>query len=520
MPSGTLRAVRFPRSSGILLHPTSLPGPFGIGDLGPDAYRFVDWLHEAGQGVWQVLPLGPTGYGDSPYQSFSAFAGNPLLVSLQLLFEDGLLDESDVRNPPGFPSDSVDFGRVIPYKHALLEKAAARFENNPNHPDHANFEAFCRDEAAWLNDYAFFIAAKRARDWAPWNTWELELAARSQDALHRHGVQLAAAIYALKFVQFQFFKQWRALRQYANQRSIRIMGDIPIYVAHDSADVWSHPDLFFLDETGAPSVVAGVPPDYFSATGQRWGNPIFRWHVLARQGFQWWIERMRATLRLVDIVRIDHFRGFESYWEVPAAEPTAVNGRWVEGPRDPLFHALSAALGELPIVAENLGLITEEVEAFRHRLGFPGMAVLQFAFGKDAAHSGLLPHKWEHNTVAYTGTADNDTTAGWWRGSEGTTQDRAAFRAQRAYAKRYLATSGRDIVWVCIRTVMASVADTALFPLQDVLGLDSRARMNLPGSSGGSNWRWRFTWDQLADRATQRLRELTDVYGRLLTPAE
>jgi 4-alpha-glucanotransferase len=329
---------------------------------------------------------------------------------------------------------------------------------------------------------------------------------------------LAGPIYALKFAQFQFFKQWRALRRYANERAIRIMGDIPIYVAHDSADVWSHPDLYFLDDAGAPTVVAGVPPDYFSATGQRWGNPIFRWDKLANRGFDWWIDRMRSTLRLVDIVRIDHFRGFEAYWEVPAAEPTAVNGRWVDGPRDSLFHALACALGELPIVAENLGLITEEVEALRHRMGFPGMAVLQFAFGKDAAHSGLLPHKWEHNTVAYSGTADNDTTLGWWRANRGTTQDRVSFRAQRDYAKRYLATSGKDIAWVCIRTVIVSVADTALFPLQDVLGLGSEARMNLPGSSGGLNWRWRFTWDQITGDATGRLRDLTEVYGRLLDP--
>ncbi len=507
--------MRFPRSSGILLHPTSLPSRFGIGDLGVGAYRFIDFLERTGQRVWQVLPLGPTGYGDSPYQCFSAFAGNPLLIGLEDLVETGLLDERDLSKAPEFPKDRVDFGAVIEYKKSVLLQAGERFHSDENHPDHPAFEAFCRKENHWLSDYTLFMAMKHRENGKPWNQWDADLVKRSEDALRHWGKMLADEILVLKFMQFQFFKQWSALKSYANERGIDIMGDIPIYVAHDSADVWSHPDLYHLDDEGNPSVVAGVPPDYFSSTGQLWGNPIYRWDEMERRGFNWWAERMRATLRMVDLVRIDHFRGFEAFWKVPASEDTAINGRWVPGPGDNLFHALSNALGELPIVAENLGLITDEVENLRHRHDFPGMAVLQFAFGKDAAHSGLLPHLWEHNTVAYTGTADNDTTVGWWKATGASTESKADIRAARAYAKKYLNTTGKDIHWVCIRATMASVADTVIFPLQDIMGLGTEARMNQPGSSGGRNWCWRFTEDMLTTATEKRLRELTEIYGRL-----
>ncbi|MCC6489244.1 MAG: 4-alpha-glucanotransferase [Candidatus Hydrogenedentes bacterium] len=508
--------MRLTRSSGILLHPTSLPGRYGIGDFGAEAYRFIDFLQAAGQRVWQVLPLGPTGYGDSPYQCFSAFAGNPLMISPDRLAEDGLLDKQELTEPPAFPADRVDFGRVIGFKKDLIQKAGERFHASPDHPDQQAFAQFCLDENAWLSDYTLFMAMKHSNNWAPWNTWDEGITRRHEEALRYWGETLSAEIYILKFAQFQFFKQWSSLKAYANERGIRIMGDIPIYVAHDSADVWAHPDLFHLDDKGNPTVVAGVPPDYFSATGQLWGNPIYRWDLMAQRGYIWWTQRLRSTLKLVDLVRIDHFRGFESYWEVPATEQTAINGRWVAGPGDGLFHSLEHALGKLPIVAENLGVITDEVEALRHRHEFPGMAVLHFAFGTDAAHSGLLPHLWEADTVAYTGTADNDTTVGWWSEAGGSTQSKKDIRDARAYAKRYLNVTGKDIHWACIRILMASVADTVIFPLQDVLGLGSAARMNLPGSSGGSNWCWRVADNAVTSDMAAKLRELAEIYGRLL----
>ncbi|MFA6241717.1 MAG: 4-alpha-glucanotransferase [Candidatus Hydrogenedentales bacterium] len=503
------------RCSGLLLHPTSLPGRFGIGDLGGEAYRFADFLAKYGQHVWQVLPLGHTGYGDSPYQCFSSFAGNPLLISPEMLAEDGLIDPRDIAKPPDFPLDRVDFGWVIDWKKALIAKAAAAFKDNPSHPDRAAFEHFCNAQNWWLSDYTLFMAAKQHHDGRPWTTWDDGLRQRSEEALRHWGEALSDSIFELKFVQFEFFKQWTALKRYCNERGIRILGDIPIYVAWDSADTWSHPDLFYLNDKGYPTVVAGVPPDYFCSTGQLWGNPLYRWDVMAQRGYFWWIQRIRATLSLVDIVRIDHFRGFESYWEVPADHDTAVHGRWLPGPGDNLFIAIRGAIGEVAIVAENLGIITDEVEALRHRLGFPGMAVMQFAFGTDAKHSGLLPHLWEHNTVAYTGTADNDTTVGWWSAKGGSTQSKKVVEGERAYAKKYLNTTGKDINWVCIRALMASVADTAVVPVQDILGLDSEARMNLPGSSGGSNWRWRCAEGMLNDSVGERLAELTEIYGRL-----
>lgn len=509
--------MRLPRSSGILLHPTSLPGKYGIGDFGPAAYDFVQYLESAGQRLWQVLPLSPTGYGDSPYQCFSAFAGNPLLISPERLVDDGLLSKSDLKNAPDFPASAVEFGAVIPYRTALLDHAATAFFRDADADAKREFEAFCVEQGWWLHDYALFMSVKAIRGFAPWTEWEKGLRVREHDALRSWGDHLALPIQTIKFGQYQFFKQWAALRSACAQSGIRIMGDIPIYAPHDSADVWGNQPFFMLDTDGAPTAVAGVPPDYFSETGQLWGNPLYRWDRMAKNGFEWWIARIRATLDLVDIIRIDHFRGFESYWSVPAREETAVNGEWVDGPGDALFDAIRNALGELPIAAENLGVITPEVEALRERHGFPGMAVLQFAFGEDAASSGLLPHTWTNDTIAYTGTHDNDTTIGWWKANnKSTTLDAKTLKRQRAYAKRYLNLGDEKLHWSFIRAVMASVADTAIFPLQDVLGLGTAARMNAPGSSGGQNWRWRFTKDQIKGKSAKRLREFTETYGRLL----
>jgi 4-alpha-glucanotransferase len=506
--------VSFARASGILLHPTSLPGRFGVGDLGPEAYRFLDFLAAAGQRIWQVLPLGPTGYGDSPYQLFSAFAGNPLLVSLELLARDGLLSREELESVPDFPADEVDYGRVIRFRVPLLQAAYRRFQAG-GFP-RAEFETFRHDHAAWLDDYALFMALKEAHGGeAVWSRWEPGIAAREPRALEEWKVRLSAETEALAFAQFLFFRQWHQLHAYARERGIRIMGDLPIYVAHDSADVWANPGLFQLDAKGDPAVMSGVPPDYFSATGQLWGNPIYRWERMAANGFSWWIERLRAALRLVDIIRVDHFRGLEAYWEVPAGETTAQNGRWVKGPGAALFEALRSALGELPIVAENLGVITPEVEAIRTRFGFPGMAILQFAFGKDPQAPDFKPHNYPRGRVAYTGTHDNDTTVGWWTstGAGDSTRTEEDIRRERAFTRKYLATDGREIHWVFIRTLMASVANTVLFPLQDVLGLGSEARMNTPAAPSG-NWRWRYRAEMLTEEIAGRLKELVTIYDR------
>ncbi|HTQ56671.1 MAG TPA: 4-alpha-glucanotransferase [Bryobacteraceae bacterium] len=502
--------MTFPRASGILLHPTSLPGPFGIGDLGPAAYRFADFLASAGQRIWQVLPLGPTGYGDSPYQLFSAFAGNPLLISLEQLAADGLLTAAELARAPDFPVDTVDYGRVIRFKFELLRAAHARFGGG------ADFDVFQRENAVWLGDYALFMALKAAHgEESIWSRWEPEVVSRQPAALSAWRSRLAREIAFVEFTQYVFARQWRSLHDYARQRGIRIMGDLPIYVAHDSADVWSHPELFQLDAGGDPAVMSGVPPDYFSATGQLWGNPIYRWERMAESGFRWWVDRLRAALAQVDIVRVDHFRGLEAYWEVPAGETTARNGRWVKGPGPALFTALQEALGELPIVAENLGVITPEVEAIRTQFGFPGMAILQFAFGKDPQAPDFKPHNYPRDRVAYTGTHDNDTTVGWWSsaGAGDSTRTAADVAEERAFTRRYLATDGREIHWVFIRALIASVANTVLFPLQDVLGLGSEARMNTPAVPSG-NWRWRFRAELLTPAIAQRLKEMVATYDR------
>jgi 4-alpha-glucanotransferase len=489
--------VKFPRSAGILLHPTSLPGPFGIGDLGPAARRFARFLAESGMRIWQVLPLGPTGYGDSPYQSLSAFAGNPLLISPEKLVEEGLLTRGDIEPAPAFPEHTVEFERVIPYKLALLRRAFERFRGG------AEFDRFCDGNACWLDAWSRFSAFKNANRGIAWSEWNPARAADPREV----DIQ--------RFWQYCFARQWRDLKRYCAERGVRIMGDMPIYVAHDSADVWANPEPFQLDERGRPLVVSGVPPDYFSADGQLWGNPIYRWDRIARDGFSWWIERFRHTLSVVDMVRLDHFRGFEAYWEIPGGETTARHGRWVKGPGAALFEAAENALGPLPIVAENLGVITPAVEAIRHRFHYPGMSVLQFAFGTDPQASTFRPHNYPREIVAYTGTHDNDTTVGWWNGSRATdsTRTQTDIANEHAAVRAYLNTDGHDIHQVFIRAILASVADTALAPMQDVLGLGSEARMNLPGSTR-NHWRWRMRPDAITADLAGRLRELTALYDR------
>jgi 4-alpha-glucanotransferase len=504
--------MRFPRSSGVLLHPTSLPGPYGIGDLGLAAYRFVDFLAGAAQTLWQVLPLGPTGFGDSPYQCFSALAGNPLLISLEKLEQQGWLDLADA---PEFPEDEVDFARVIPWKTSRLESAARGFFAKASSDQSDDFEQFCELNRDWLDDFALFMALKRHYGHGVWSQWNAPIRWREPNAMAAWSKQLSDEIAIQSFWQYAFFSQWRELREYCQERRVRIMGDLPIYVAHDSADVWAHPEYFHLNDDGNPSVVAGVPPDYFSSTGQLWGNPIYRWNRLAAEGYRWWLNRFRAVLDMVDLVRLDHFRGFEAYWEVPAPARTAEHGRWVKGPGSALFQVARATLGELPIVAENLGVITPEVEAIRAEFGFPGMTVLQFAFGNDPQAPTFRPHNYPREVVAYTGTHDCDTTVGWWtsRGRGESTRSAEDIGRERESAKKYLNTDGREIHWVFIRTLLASVADTALIPLQDVLGLGTEARMNQPATLGG-NWRWRYRSEMLTDDLTARLRELTVLYER------
>lgn len=497
--------ISLPRCSGILLHITSLPGEYGIGDLGPHAYRFADLLAESGQHIWQVLPLVPVGLGSSPYSSPSTFALNPLFVSPALLVEDGLI--TDVTPPNVGRADRVDFGAVGAFKGELLDQAFARFEANDSPVDRASFDAFCKRHAYWLDDYALFMALKAHHDGAEWTGWNEGHAMREPSALEdfrdRHGDRIRRR----KFAQFVAFDQWDRLKRYCHERDILFFGDLPIYVAHDSADVWAHRGLFHLDEQGRSTVVAGVPPDYFSDTGQRWGNPIYRWDLMEENGYEWWTRRIEAMLRQADLIRLDHFRAFAGYWEIPAGEDTAVDGRWAKGPGAALFHTLRRRLGSLPLVAEDLGMITPDVKELIGAFGFPGMAVLQFAFDEGADHP-FLPHMHDRNLVAYTGTHDNDTFLGWWHGL---TRDASRGRTIR-FARAYLGTA-HEVHWAAIRALMASPADYVVFPLQDVIGLAGESRMNTPGQSEG-NWTWRFTWDQWSDEMWDRLRSLTALHGR------
>jgi 4-alpha-glucanotransferase len=499
--------LRLHRSSGILLHPTSLPGSFGIGDFGKEARAFIDFLVTAGQRRWQVLPLGPTGYGNSPYQSLSAFAGNTLLIDPRQLMADGFLTPEDMAHPK-FPEDHVEFEAVRKFKDELLERAFENFKREPSGNLRGEFEEFCQASAWWLDDYALFRALKDAQDGREWTTWDRELSERLPEALESVRVELRAGVAAQKFSQFLFFHQWKALRDYCRARDVKIIGDLPIFVAHDSADVWAHREYFKLDDNGKPTLVAGVPPDYFSETGQLWGNPVYVWERLRAAGFKWWIDRVRFALEQFDFLRIDHFRGFAACWEIPSGETTAQNGQWIPTPGREVFAALTQALGDLPIIAENLGVITPDVEDLREEFGFPGMRVLQFAFGSDAANVHL-PHNYARDVTVYTGTHDNDTTAGWFA----SLSDGEPHQTERDFCLKYLGSDGREIHWDLIRAAMASVAGTAIIPLQDVLGLSSEARMNLPASESG-NWIWRLKPGTLDEVFAGRLRELTETYGR------
>ena len=506
--------MNFPRASGILLHPTSLPGRFGIGDLGDEAYKFADFLVEGGQSLWQVLPLGPTGYGDSPYAGYSAFAGNTLLISPQRLYAEGWLSQADV-DEISLDSPRVDFGRAHESKEIVLRKAYANFQRTEDHEHRSAFQTFIEQNKSWLDDFAMFCALRTAHGGSAWHKWDAALARREDAALRRGRDSFQKEIDALKFFQFLFFRQWSTLKAHCNERGVKLVGDIPIFVAHDSVDVWTNREQFKLDSNGLPTVVAGVPPDYFSETGQFWGNPIYDWEHMRADGFKWWIERVRATLQMVDIARIDHFRGFAACWEIPGSDRTAERGQWVPAPGRELFAAVRSALGELPIIAEDLGVITPDVDALRDDLGFPGMRVLQFAFSGDSENINL-PHNYRQNVVAYTGTHDNDTTVGWFHSldGEGSTRTKAEIKAEREFCRTYLNTDGDEIHWDFIRAALESVADTAIIPLQDVLGVGSEGRMNLPNSTEG-NWTWRFAQDDLTDVHAARLHNLAEIYGRI-----
>ena len=502
------------RTSGILLHPTSLPGEFGIGDLGRRAFDFVDFLARTKQTYWQILPLGPTGYGDSPYQCFSAFAGNALLISPELLVEDGFLTPEQIQDRPQFSLDKVDYGGVHEWKSRILPLAFEGLHHITSGDLRGEFESFIQDNAWWLDDYALYRAIKASQGQKAWYEWDEPLRLRHIPVLDRTAERLFSEILAEKFYQFLFFRQWGALKEHANRNGIRIVGDIPIFVALDSADVWRNQHLFKLNPDGSPKVVSGVPPDYFSQTGQLWGNPIYDWEAMRNDGFRWWIDRVSSTLRTVDAVRVDHFRGFAAAWEVPGADKTAEHGSWVEVPGHDLFTALKDALGDLPFWAEDLGVITPDVEALRDGFGFPGMRILQFAFGGDPRNHDL-PHNYIRNCVAYTGTHDNDTAVGWWnsQAGAGSTRDAGEIGREREFCMKYLATDGHEINWDFVHAVWSSVADTAIAPLQDILGLGNEARMNLPASTSG-NWDWRFKEGALTDEILTRLKEMTEVYGR------
>ncbi|MFX1250847.1 MAG: 4-alpha-glucanotransferase [Promethearchaeota archaeon] len=509
MPAHTVTENPFGanRYGGILLHPTSLPGDYGIGDLGPNLYRFIDFLHVSGQQLWQILPLGPTGYGNSPYQCFSSFAGNPMLISPEKLQEIGILEEFD---SPRFPESRVDFGKIIPFKWEFLERAFENYSGKRSPPLQERFDAFTKQQQFWLEDYALFMSIKKAFNLQAWNTWDEPLRLRDPNTLKKWKADHTAEVEFHKFVQFLFNLQWNDVRAYSQRKNVKIIGDIPIFVAYDSADVWANRELFYLDDEGKLLYVAGVPPDYFSETGQRWGNPLYRWDVMKAQEYNWWIQRVKYSFMQVDILRIDHFRGFEAYWQIPADQPTAIIGDWVPGPGIDLFIALRKALGHLPIIAENLGVITPAVDNLLQQTGFPGMRVLQFAFGGDDSQfteNRFLPHNYVYNTIVYTGTHDNNTTKGWFETVPETTQNKVL---------KYVNSNGEDIVGDLIRLAWSSVAQMSVIPLQDLLRLGKEGRMNFPGTESG-NWEWRFKWEQLRDEKSNEFAELSKIYGRILS---
>ncbi len=497
--------MKLERASGILLHPTSLNGPYGIGEIGETAHRWVQFLAEAGQTVWQILPLGPTGYGNSPYQTASVFAGNPLLIDLKQLVFQGLLPESVLSDIPDFPQHQVDFGPVIEWKLPLLMDCWRHFKVVGSSEEKEAFRQFCNQhDALWLDEFAMFMAIKNDNGGGSWSDWPRELKLRQQKALGSAARRLRNEIDSYKFLQYLFFKQWAELKSYANQHGIKILGDIPIYVTYDSADVWANQHLFHLDDEGNPTVVAGVPPDYFSETGQLWGNPIYNWERMKEDGFRWWIDRVRITMETVDMVRFDHFRGFEAYWAVPFGSETAVHGEWLKGPNNHLFDAIFDELGELPIIAEDLGLITPEVEELRDRYEFPGMKILQFAFGGDV-NDAFLPHNYTDQCVVYTGSHDNDTSVGWFN---------SAASHEKQFLLDYVGHVPGEVAWELIRLASSSVASLAIFPLQDVLGLGSEARMNLPGHASG-HWAWRVVPGQLTENHSRKLKRMSEIFGRL-----
>lgn len=491
------------RYSGIICHPTSFPGPHGIGDCGDDAYRFVEWMQRAAQTHWQVLPLAPVGSGDSPYASPSAFAGSPLLISLPWLVGDGLLDPSSIADPPPFSASQVEFDAVRAFKMPLFREAFHRFQAGASSHLRPEFDVYLEAQRDWLDDFALFMALKQEFDGAAWIDWPPPIALRDSGALAEARGRLRNEIRLQQFTQFLFDRQWADLHRYANQHGLRIVGDLPIFVAYDSADVWAHRDLFRLDREGRPLLVAGVPPDAFSATGQFWGNPVYDWDRHQATGLQWWIDRIRTTLQRVDMLRIDHFRGFAASWVIPFGATVAAEGRWEEGPGREFFATLVRELGELPLIVEDLGLITSDVVALRQALNLPGMSVLHFAFDSGSSNA-YLPHNYTPLTVCYTGTHDNQTTVGWFR----SLPDHL-----RTNVQRYLGRDGSDIAWDLIRLAHESVADWAIVPLQDVMRLDDDARMNAPGSGSG-NWGWRYTPHLLHDGLSAGLRELTETYGR------
>ena len=495
--------MSYKRSSGILLHPTSLPGPDGLGDLGADAHQWVLSLSKMGFEFWQILPLGPTGYGDSPYQCFSAFAGNPLLINSLFLVEDGLLTFDDLADRPAFSNEFVDYGKAIPWKNRLLNTAFSNFKASPRPELKKEFDNFCQKEHTWLDDYALFMAIKDAYHGEPWNKWAPPLKMREKDALLQFSNEHHDSILCHQFRQLLFFRQWQDIKQYANSLGIKIIGDIPIFVAYDSADAWSNPDLFYFDKNRDAIVVAGVPPDYFSVTGQLWGNPLYLWKTHQDTAYDWWIKRIKSTLALVDIIRLDHFRGFVDYWEIPAGMPTAEIGQWKPGPGKGFFDAIKTFLGDLPLIAEDLGQINPQVYQLRDELALPGMKILQFGFG-NGPEDNFLPHNYPIHCVAYTGTHDNDTAIGWFE----TAQEK-----EKDFCRRYLNSSGEDIAWDMIRCIWASVANIAIAPLQDFLQKGSEARMNFPGRASG-NWAWRFQHHEITPELINRIAEINYLYGR------
>ena len=499
--------MAFPRASGILLHPTSLPSRGGIGDFGASAYAFADFLASAKQGLWQVLPLGPLGFGDSPYSSTSAFAGNPLLISLDRLADRGWIDRAQVDALPDGVAP-VDYPSVFHRKVPLLFEAGRNFLNSSTQPAHSRFQDFSQRNQWWLDDFVLFDSLRSRFHLENWNRWPHEFVHRDPAALKEFRAEMSEDLEIRKALQFFFYEQWHALRAHCAKLSIRVVGDIAIFVNFDSADVWTHPDLFRLDSNLDPEVVAGVPPDFFSADGQRWGNPLYRWDVMRSQGYSWWIDRMRWAAQNFDYIRLDHFRGFAQFWEIPAQEPTAIHGRWVDGPNDELFHRLREALGGLPFFAEDLGYITSDVHELRDRLKIPGMAVMQFGFGNTGAHTHL-PHTFTPEKVVYTGTHDNDTLLGWWQSS--------ATEYERLQVGAYLGPCEDGVNWGMIRIATGSVASLCVIPLQDVFSLGSEARMNTPSRDRG-NWRWRFSAGMLRPELAQKLATLAEVSDRLPQP--